>query len=192
MMQGPFGNLILQLQQRIRTQVTAIREVSEDRGQIDSYETRPPVAFPCVLIDFDFKFDDLGENVQWGEGEVVIRLAFPPFSSSSSLMPASVREKGMAYLDYEYKLVRALHGWQPTAAVNDEFYFQDLSRRSATTERRNDTLRVRELRFATALQDNSTAGTRTLTQLTSLDILIDTEEREGIGYWTIGDDFVVT
>jgi len=153
-MEGPFGNLILQIQEKIKEAVPEIREVAEDKGQIDAYENRPAVSFPCLLIDFDFKFDDMGENTQMGEGAVIIRLAFPPYSSSSSLMPVEVREKGMAYLDYELKVYQALQGWQPLSdPAADGFAFKALSRRTAVTEKRNDPIRVRQIRYDTALED---------------------------------------
>lgn len=63
-MDNPFGDLLLQLQARIQQEVLEIREIAEDKGQLESYDIRPAVSFPCVLIDFDFKFDDMGENTQ--------------------------------------------------------------------------------------------------------------------------------
>lgn len=155
-MKNPFGNLLLQIQARIRSLAPAIREVNEDRGQLESYELRPPVSFPCVLVDFDFNFTDWGELVQHAEGAVVIRLAFPPFSNASSLMPETVREKALAYTDYELLLHRALHGWQPeTITDNDEkqISYGALTRESITTERRSDAIRVRVIRYRTSIED---------------------------------------
>ncbi|MBS1740713.1 MAG: hypothetical protein JST88_09250 [Bacteroidetes bacterium] len=149
-MNNPFGSLLLQLQARIKAVASAIREVNEDKGQLEGYELRPAVSFPCVLIDFDFQFDDLGDNIQMASGNVIVRLAFPPFSSAGSLMPQGVREKALAYTDYEMQVYQALHGWRPTG-------FAPLSRRAAVTEKRTDTIRVREIRFDTQFEDYSAA-----------------------------------
>lgn len=159
-MQNPFGNLLLQIQERIKSVAPVIREVNEDRGQLESYEIRPAVSFPCVLVDFDFNFTDWGELVQHGDGAVVIRLAFPPFSSASSLMPETVREKALAYTDYELLLHKALHGWQPESITDEEgkaINYGALTRESATTERRNDTIRVRVIRYRQSIEDYTTS-----------------------------------
>ena len=162
-MENPFGDLLLQLQARIKTIATGIREINEDKGQLESYDIRPAVAFPCVLIDFDFQFDDLGDNIQSGNGMVIVRLAFPPFSSASSLMPQTVKEKALAYTDYEMQVYQALHGWRPNG-------FAPLARRNAVTEKRADTLRVRELRFDTEFEDYSAADGHTTTHLNNFKV----------------------
>lgn len=153
-MDNPFGSLLQQLQERIKDIAPEIREIDEDKGQLEGYDIKPPVSFPWAGIDFDFRFDDLGGNVQWADGEVIIRLAFPPFSSASSLMSTNVRDKALAYTDYEMKIYQALHGWRPTG-------FAPFSRRSAVTEKRDDALRVREIRFQTAFEDYSAQDEQT-------------------------------
>lgn len=162
-MNNPFGSLLLQLQTRIKTIATGIREVNEDKGQLEGYDIRPAVSFPCVLIDFDFQFDDLGDNIQMGNGSVIARLGFPPFSSASSLMPQGVKEKALAYTDYEMQVYQALHGWRPAG-------FAPLSRRSAVTEKRADTLRVRELRFDTQFEDYSAADEHNRTGIDNFEV----------------------
>lgn len=162
-MQNPFGHLILELQKRIRTQVPQIREVAEDKGQLEHYDTKPAVSFPCVLIDFDFNFDDMGDNTQMADGQVVLRLAFPPYSSSSSLMPDLVKEKGLSYTDIEWNLNKALHGWQP---ANMGY----LARRKAQTEMRRDPLRVREIRYEMSFEDYSAQDQHTFTPRPDLDV----------------------
>ena len=39
--------------QRLKEQVSELRYISEDWGQLDYYETMPPVKFPCALVSID-------------------------------------------------------------------------------------------------------------------------------------------
>lgn len=160
-MQGAISWLIIAVQSRLSAQAEIIREVNEDKGQLDSYNDRPAVSFPCALCYLDLKYDDLNNLTQEGNGELVIRLGFPTFSSASSLLPEAVRKKGLAYADVEHDLVKALHGWTPGGLLipnTQEFYFHfgTLTRTSAITERRDDGLVVREIRFALRMEDATT------------------------------------
>lgn len=148
-MNSPFANIFLEVLERLRSEVPEARYINQDVGQLDNYTDRPAVTFPCILTDFqDFNFSEMGEASQMAEGNVVIRLAFNPFSDSSNLSSDVVRTKALAYYDIEWKINKALHGWQGEA-------FGYLTRKSAITEKRDDNLRVREIIYATCFQDNS-------------------------------------
>jgi hypothetical protein len=103
-----------------------------------------------VLIDFeDFDFENLGENVQTACGTVVVRLGFAPHSNSSKLTPATYQQQAIAYYDLEWLLHKAMQGWTPGSD------FGSLIRTSATTQKRTDSYRVRELRYSIAFEDYS-------------------------------------
>lgn len=170
-MEGPFGFLVLAIQERLKDLVPEIREVAEDKGQLDFYDIKPPVAFPCILVDFDGKFDDMGENTQMGDIGVILRLGWPPYTSSSSLLPQALREKGLAYFDIELKVFQAINGWKPVSdPATDGFAFGYLMRRSATTEKRNDPLRVRSLKFETSLEDATAQEEHILAPINEVEI----------------------
>lgn len=147
-----FSELILLLQERIKTEVPDIRMVDEDKGQledIDPKNNRPPVSWPCLLIDFqNCKYDDLGELVQTVDGALVLRLGFPPYSSAASWMPTATKVKALRYFDIEWQVYKALHGWQPEG-------FGTLLCRSSDTEKRMDAIRVRELRYELTFEEHS-------------------------------------
>ncbi len=154
-MNSPFANMLSEIMARIKSQLPDVRYINADLGQLDFYETRPAVSFPCVLIDFEnFTFAHQGEACQMAEGTVKVRLAHTPFSNSSSINDTEVREKALSYLDTEYRLNRALHAWQGES-------FGYLMRVAADTEKREDDIRVRELRYTTCFQDNSASPTYT-------------------------------
>ena len=149
-MTSPFARLFLALQARIAQQVPNIKHIAQDMGQL-SAKSRPPVSWPCVLIDFeDFRFDNLSENVQLAKGTVVLRLGFNPHSATGKDTPADYREAALAYYDIEWALHKALQGWSPEG---DEY--GHLVRTSAATQRRHDGYRVRELSYSISFDDYS-------------------------------------
>ena len=152
-MTSPFATLFLQLQEYIKTSVPAIQWIDQDLGQLENYEIKPSVKFPCVLIDFDaFTYEDMGENGQFAQGDVVLRLAFPPFSNTSSPTPLLWKEKGLAIYDIEYALYTALQGWKPVG-------YGYMLRDNTNIERREDAIRVRTMRFSISYEDYGASPT---------------------------------
>src|ERR1700749_2803202 len=135
-MNSPFANIFLAIQQRIQSDVTSVTYIDQDLGQLKT-STRPPVSWPCVLIDFeDFNFDNLGQNVQTAKGTVVLRLGFAPYSNSSQITPLRYLQQAIGYYDIEWSLHKVLQGWSP----GDDY--GSLIRTSATTQKRTDNYRV--------------------------------------------------
>lgn len=161
-MNNLFGQLYLDLSERIKTAVPEIRWIDQDFGQLERFEYKPEVAFPCALIDFiQANYSNLSQLAQVGEINVNIRLGFSPFSQSYHSAPTNVKEKALEYYDIEQKVFQALQGWspQPPAAWDtDEPYTQPFMRVSAVTEQRDGDpigLRIRVLTFTTSLEDES-------------------------------------
>jgi hypothetical protein len=149
-MNSPFANIFLSLQQHIRASVSAIAYIDQDLGQLKT-SIRPPVSWPCALIDFEeFSFENLSENVQTAKGIVKVLLGFAPYSSSSQATPSAYLQQAISYYDLEWALHKALQGWAP----GDDF--GSLIRISAATQKRADNYRVRELCYSIAFEDYST------------------------------------
>ena len=149
-MNSPFANIFLSLQAHIQSSVTAITYIDQDLGQLKT-STRPPVSWPCLLIDFeDFDFENLSENVQIAKGTVTLRLGFATYSNSSQATPTAYLQQSISYYDIEWALHKAIQGWAPGDC------FGSLIRTSATTQKRTDNYRVRELRYSIAFEDYST------------------------------------
>lgn len=155
-MNSPFANIFIGLQQHIADTIPAINYIDQDLGQLnnDRHTVRPSVAFPCVLIDFEnCNFEDLGENAQTAQGSIVLRLGFSPYSNSSQSTPQDSIENAINYYDIEWDMHKALQGWNPTTDVGA------LTRISTQTQKRTDTIRVREIRYSFAFEDHSTQNT---------------------------------
>jgi hypothetical protein len=149
-MNSPFANLFVTLQSHVQKTVTTILYIDQNLGQLTA-KARPPVAWPCLLIDFeDFRFKELGESVQTGKGNIVLTLGFVPHSNSATGTPGQYIGQALNFYDIEWQLHLVLQGWSP----GDDF--GSLSRISATTQPRTDGYRVRELRYKLAFDGYST------------------------------------
>lgn len=158
----PFATLFVRLQAHLKTQVPDLRWIDQDFGQLE--QERPPVSYPCALIDFtDWNFENWGENIQSAAGAVVIRLAFDAWSNTNNLTPSLWKDKGLVFYDIEYKIYKALQGWKP-----DNYGY--LLRESVATEQREDNLRVRVLRFSCSFEDYGASPEYIQTELPPLEI----------------------
>lgn len=150
------AEMLLKVQERITGQVPLIRHVEEELGQLEDYDVKPAVSFPCSLLSIEIlKADDMGDNTQMVQAELVIRLALPPYSSGANWYPLDIRKKSLKVYDLEYQLYVNLHGWAPPEG------FSVLSFRSAKTELRQDPIRVRELRYEFTYEEYSAQYSRT-------------------------------
>ena len=120
---------------RIETQVTAIKYIDQDFGQIDNIKEggRAPVGLPCALLDFDdARFSDLGNKAQLADPATLkVRLAFPMWNPGNSLVKEQVRNYAVWMYDVEVAVNQALHGWRGSI-------FGPLMRTRRETEKRTD------------------------------------------------------
>jgi hypothetical protein len=148
-MEGIFGKVYLGVMERLKEKVPALRFIDQDVGQLDFYNDRPPVAFPCVLIDINSgSFSNMGQGAQIYEGSLILRLAVPMWSSGSNLTPLDARKLAVQLYEIEQQIHEALHTWSTTE-------WGIMTRLSATTERRDDPIRVRQLVYGLEFEDNS-------------------------------------
>jgi hypothetical protein len=109
-----------------------------------------------VLIDFsEANFSNEGENVQWMDGAVLFRIGFSPFSQATSITPDISMKTALGFFEIENKLYRALQGWSPSLPIDGEEVeiCQPMSRISASTEKRDDPFRVRNMIMVTGGED---------------------------------------
>lgn len=147
-----FGQMLIAIQERMAEMVPEVKWTDQDFGQLEAYEgERPPVLFPCVLIDFDeTQYNQDGQLEETGEPLIIFKLGFAPFSASNSATPILYRQKALAFYDIENDIYKAFKGWCPASEI-----CQPLNRVSAATQKgREDTFRVRLITFSTSFQDS--------------------------------------
>lgn len=159
-MNNYFGQLFIDLCAYLKTAVPELRWIDQDFGQLEHYQVRPEVSFPCALIDFiSAQYSGLANLAQVGEVAVNIRLGFAPFSQSYHAAPLDVKEKALEFYTIEQKVFEALQGWAPVK--DNDNYTQPFSRQSSQTEQRDgdqQALRVRVITFTTQFEDNTAPG----------------------------------
>ncbi len=144
---SPFLDIFMAMRQRLIDTASTSLYINQDLGQLRNHH-RPPVTWPCVLIDFEnFEYENLAENVQTAKGTIVIQLGFAPYSNSTQVTPEQYVQQAMLYYDMEMYLHQIFQGWSPIEMGGA------LMRTSVTTQRRNDNYRVRELRYSIAFED---------------------------------------
>jgi len=175
-MNNLFGQLYLDLSNHLKSAVPSLRWIDQDFGQLEVFEYRPAVAFPCALIDFaQANFSNMAELAQMADLNITIRIGFAPFSAANTLAPMDVREKALEYYNIEQLVYEAVQGWQPSFEGN--IYAQPFIRVSSQTEQRLSAsgtqdangLRVRVLLFNTQLEDY-TAVTKYASQAAALEV----------------------
>lgn len=160
---SPFAAIYDKVVTRFKNKLPeVIRYVEQDLGQLEFYDSRPPVAFPCVLVDFDnFRCTDMSGKSQMVEGDVIFRLALDTWSSGSSLDSQDVRAYALKYFEIEHRIFQTFHGWAPNFedvrgnGKRAQIKCGRLTRSSAATEKREDNIRVREIRFRIEFEDYS-------------------------------------
>jgi len=128
--------IYLSIVNQLKTKVPALRWIDADMGQLDFYELRPSVAYPCALIDIDLpECVDNSELVQMCDVAITIRLAFEPAGQANGAAPEAVQTKALAMWDTVSAVFSALQGFDTTE-------FGGLSRQSQTNEKREDNIKV--------------------------------------------------
>lgn len=148
---SPFANLYLNTVDRLKEKAPLLRYIEQDLGQMENYPEggKPPVSFPCALIEIDdTAFDEIGELGQLGEGILQVRVCQPSYSAANSLAPVEVRKTALNFYETEQQVHLALHGW-----AKDNV--RKMIRISTKLEKRHDEYRVRILRYKFGMEDYS-------------------------------------
>lgn len=135
-------------QAAVYNQLKKLQWVDIDKGQLEFYQNRPPVAFPCALINIEInKTENLGNNIQRCLIGCSIRIAFDYIGETSAKTPKGLTEQSLAYFDLLQAVYLALQGKKNGTGRFD--------RQSLTEEKRPDGLKTINMRFTTEWIDKS-------------------------------------
>lgn len=141
-------HLFIALCDLLEAQVPEVRWIDADEGQINSQNNRPPVAFPCVLIDMTYpQTEALNAQSEKIRVQFSLRIAFEGYGQTSSVAPEEVRERALERLDILEKIHRTLQWWSYERQINP------LRRQRVITERRQDGLKVYNMIYESAFID---------------------------------------
>jgi len=134
--------------ERLKEKAKELRWIDLDEGQLDYYEERPAVAFPCALVGITInRCEDIYSNVQLCNASVIVRIAQNiPTRRTNSVASGSVRGTALERYDLVEKVYKILQGFG-----TDEF--NPLSRTRQYKETRQDGLFVYRIEFQTEFKD---------------------------------------
>lgn len=140
--------LFIALCNLLESQVPEVRWIAADEGQLNASNQRPPVAFPCVLIDMSYpQTEAINATAEKIRVQFSLRIAFEGYGQTSSVAPEPVRERALERLDILEKIHRSLQWWNCDRQINP------LRRQRVTTERRQDGLKVYNMTYESAFID---------------------------------------
>ena len=134
--------------ERLKEKVKELKWIDLDEGQLEYYDERPSVGFPCVLVDIaPGKCEDIYSGVQLCEASVIVRIAQNiPVRRTNSVASGSVRGTALERYDLIDKVYKVLQGFGTEE-------FNPLSRTKQYKETRGDGLFVYRIEFGTEFKD---------------------------------------
>lgn len=107
--------------------VPELRYIDKDKGQLESYQTRPAVAFPCCLIKISNNpIEYLHSSLQKRTGVVTLRVAFDYVGSTNADTPENTLIQSLEYFDIVEKVEEAIlpnyfknHRFIQTASIEE-------------------------------------------------------------------------
>lgn len=142
-----------------------IAYLAEDWGQLDFYNERPPVTFPCVLIDIaEAEFSDCTRKVQQGEAILTVRVAHFDPVNVSALAPDSDKAFRM------FSLLRTLY--VQLQGLSGET-FSGLTRTSLRRAKREDAIREYVMQFRFGGTDRTAYKPRQKTEGVEIGIRVE-------------------
>lgn len=146
---------------RLKKNVAGLKWVGYDLGQFDvaySATDRPPVVFPCVLIDVSYlNATDISaqsiDKKQTVTAQITLKVAFNPLSDRSNMQaPESDRLISLSQFDIIEKIHYFLQGWDGSTDINPAI-FRQLSRSRAVPQQRPDGIKLYEIIYETTFID---------------------------------------
>ena len=98
---------------RLEAEVPQLRWIDAEIGQLSSRgDTRPPVAFPCALVEISYtSCDTLSGGRQRITAEVQLRVGFDIQGPTNSKVPDRFRDMALSYMDVLDSIHQAMQWW---------------------------------------------------------------------------------
>ena len=88
-----------------------VQYIDRDRGQIDIYQERPAVKFPCALIKVNQpRRNNLSSSTQQITETIQIRIAFEQIIDQHNLQSAQRLDKALDYYDAIQEVIKLFQG----------------------------------------------------------------------------------
>lgn len=142
--------LFLLIASRLKT-VPGIKWIDLDKGQLNNYEVRPPMAFPGVLVRIDYvQATNQNSTVQQVTVRITLRIVWDFHGHTDSTMHPDQLAKNLEYFDFVENVYLAFQGYRDNSVIRSPF-----SRVSQVEETRPDGLKAVALTLSTIVLDAS-------------------------------------
>ncbi|ROH98396.1 hypothetical protein EGI16_21410 [Chryseobacterium sp. G0240] len=146
-------NLLLNITTKIEQEVTDLKQVDENWGQIQYFGPDCPVKWPCALVDFaSGQFSNMGYDYKTETGtqqegliNIEITVAKLKLSPTNTAAKLSQKTKGFEVWRLIEKVHKILHGWKPLPNSGE------LSRVSIQSIKRDDGVQEKIITYSLAL-----------------------------------------
>lgn len=143
--------LLLAIQEKIKTEMPEIKWCDQDLGQLEDYEQRPPVKFPCVLVDFpDTDFDQDGDQYQTAKQVIQFKLGYAAYSSAEMHTPVKQIQNALFFYELEKLLYQVFQQWDGNEMCQPMIRFKTF-----TGKGYEGGLMVRVIQFSTTYMDDT-------------------------------------
>lgn len=107
-------------------EVTALKFIDENTGQLDYYSPNFPVKFPCALVDIgEAGFSNIGMdktkkpiNRQMGDIIIVFNVANLKLTNTSNAAPTSQKTQAHSIFDIMQAIHEIIQGFHPTQSCS--------------------------------------------------------------------------
>jgi len=149
-LQSPKAQLIDNIINYLRNELVWLKYVNVNLRQLDVYEVKPAVDFPCCLVDLLEVQYDQRQDGQHGNLQLRLTLGFDVVNDTSGLAPDAIREAGLDYFDKENEIYQKMQYYNAGGLV-----FNDFIRLREATQQRDDAFRVLDNDYKATFHDRS-------------------------------------
>ncbi len=144
--------MLLAIQEKVKTEMPEIKWCDQDLQQLEDFEgERPPVSFPCLLVDFlDADFDQQGQHVQWGKQVIQLKLGYNTYTSSAAATPVKQIQQALYFYELEKLLYQVFQGWDGGEMCQPLIRFKTIAGKGYMPG-----LMVRSVLFSTSYDDDT-------------------------------------
>jgi hypothetical protein len=126
----------------------SLRWIDFDEGQLSVTGERPPVAYPCCLIDMQYPAcRDLDGRAQLVSLNIILKLGFQPRGETHAASPEKIRDRALEIFDVIEEAHRAVQGETLNGMVSE------IARRRAVKTVRKDGIQVYTLTYDTTFEE---------------------------------------
>lgn len=133
--------------------IPSLKWVDKDKGQLEIFDTKPSVPFPCALIKVELQgCQSIGGKIQHCGALITVKLGFDlSVSETAAAAPDEAVQRSLAYYDIVDSVYTAMQGY-----TDDQV--NELDRTSAKESINKAGITILQIPFSTTFEDDTAAA----------------------------------